>query len=76
MLAPWDLQLVGRVGPEHERHLHTACIRAPGQTGPKREVCQGQLDPGMRHKDMCTTTKVSVPNLAEKSTLNALKRLV
>ena len=76
MLAPWDLQLVGRVGPEHERHLRTVFIRAPGQTGPKREVCQGQLDPGMRHKDMRTTTKVSMPNLAEKSTLNALKRLV
>ena len=30
----------------------------------------------MRHKDLCATTKVSVPNLAEKNTPNALKRLV
>ena len=65
------------MGPENERSLHTACVKAPGQTdGTQKRGVPRAAGLGMRHKDMCATSKVSVPNLAERNTPNALKRLV
>lgn len=79
-LAPWGLRSVGFCGScKWEAPTHSLCQGPRTDRTWNGDDCRCAKDSwtlGVMHKGMWATTKVSVPNLAEKNKPNTLKRFV